>query len=237
MKKINLFVIIVLLLFGFIISFLIFYTAFCNEKASIVSASIKKSTCVIIDAGHGGIDGGAVGLDGTNEKEINLSISLKIKSVLELYGFNVVLTREDDNSIHSDSAVTIRQKKISDIKNREKIIKENPDAIFISIHQNFFADSSVHGAQVFYSKNNKLSSELAQEISNSIVKNIEPENKRQIKKSGTEIYLLYHSTVPSVMVECGFMSNYSDLKKLQNEVYQTKLAVAIAQGIINFCKG
>ncbi len=237
MKKFNIYVSIVLLLFLIIITFFVIYTAFCNEKANNVSANTQNFNTVILDAGHGGVDGGAVADDATLEKDINLSIALKLKAVLEIYGYNVILTRSDDSSIHSQEAKTIRQKKISDIRNREKIILENQASLFVSIHQNKFSDTSVHGAQVFYSKNHQQSPVLAQEISNSIVKYIEPENKRQIKKSGTEIYLLYHSQIPSVMVECGFMSNNSDLNNLKSDIYQTKLAIAIADGIINYCKG
>ena len=131
----------------------------------------------------------------------------------------------------------MRQQKVSDIRNREKIIKAYPDAIFVSIHQNNFYDTSVHGAQVFYSKNNLLSRTLAQSISESIIADVQPDNPREIKKSGTEIYLLYHSQIPSVMVECGFLSNYEDLTKLKDDVFQKKIAVSIAKGIINYSKG
>lgn len=237
MKKYKLSTIIIIFLFVIIISVLILYTSFCNHNAVTASAGVMSFDTVILDAGHGGADGGAVAPDGTEEKLVNLQITLKIKAILELYGYNVVLTRTDDNSIHDENSTSLRQQKVSDIRNREKIINSHPKAIFVSIHQNKFYDSSVHGAQVFYSKNNPLSLNLAQSISDSIVTEIQQDNPRQIKKSGTEIYLLYHSQIPSVMVECGFLSNNDDLNKLKNDSFQKLLAIAIVKGIINYSKG
>ena len=237
MKKYKLSTIIIIFLFVIIISVLILYTSFCNHNAVTASAGVMSFDTVILDAGHGGADGGAVAPDGTEEKLVNLQITLKIKAILELYGYNVVLTRTDDNSIHDEKATSLRQQKVSDIRNREKIINSHPAAIFVSIHQNKFYDSSVHGAQVFYSKNNPLSQNLAQSISDSIVTEIQQDNPRQIKKSGTEIYLLYHSQIPSVMVECGFLSNNDDLNKLKNDSFQKLLAITIVKGILNYSKG
>lgn len=225
---------VILIFFIFLILFS-YYTDYKNKLLGVFSTNLRIST-VIVDAGHGGADGGAVALDGSAEKVINLQISQKLASLLRLYGFNVIMTREDDDSIHDESAETLRQKKVSDIHNREKIINENPDAIFISIHQNKFDDSSVHGTQVFYSKNNPLSLVLAQNIQNTVAQNLQKDNYRKIKQSGTEIYLLYHSQIPSVMVECGFVSNYEDLQNLKNEEYQKKIAQSIADGIIKYYK-
>lgn len=234
--KFNTLVGIIIAIFAIAAILIFTYTAYCNEAASITSNSAISQKTIIIDAGHGGMDGGSVGVDGTVEKEINLKIALKLEFILKAYGYNVIMTRKDDKSIHDSSANTVRQQKVSDIHNREKIILQNPDAIFVSIHQNHYPNSSIHGTQVFYSKNNILSKELAQNIQSSIVKNIDSENKRQIKKSGTEIYLLYHSKIPSVMVECGFISNYNDLNKLKDENYQKKLVLSIADGIVNYYK-
>lgn len=237
MKKHKLSVVIIIFLFLIIISTLILYTSSNNQMAIAASTNTVSFDTIILDAGHGGADGGAVAPDKTDEKSINLQITLKLKSILELCGYNVVMTRVDDNSIHDENAVSLRQKKVSDIRNREKIIKAHPSAIFVSIHQNKFYDPSVHGAQVFYSKNNLLSQYLAQKISDSITSEIQPDNPRQIKKSGTEIYLLYHAQIPSVMVECGFLSNSNDLSNLKSNVFQKKIAFSIAKGIINYSKG
>lgn len=225
----------VIVIFLIILTLLCFYSKLKN-KALNVSNNISDERTIIIDAGHGGEDGGAVGIDGTIEKNINLQITEKLVSIMKLYGYKIILTRIDDNSIHSSDAKTIRQKKVSDIHNREKIIINNPQAIFISIHQNKFNDPSVHGTQVFYSKNNQLSPILAQCVQDSFVNNLQKDNYRKIKKSGTEIYLLYHSEIPSIMVECGFLSNSDDLKNLKDEKYQTKIAQTIADGIIKYYK-
>ncbi len=237
MKKFNITILIIVFIFIFIISFLVFYTDLRNSDYIYASSGVAEIKTIILDAGHGGADGGAVAFDNTQEKHINLQITLKIKSVLELSGYDVILTRTSDDSIHSKDAVTLRQKKVSDIKNREKIINNNPDAIFISIHQNKFYDKNVHGAQVFYSGNNPESTVLAQKINDSIINTVQTNNPRQIKKSGTEIYLLYNSQIPSVMVECGFLSNSDDLNKLKDDKFQKKIALSISQGIINFIEG
>lgn len=230
--------IIILSLSFIIIIFLIIYTAYCNEKTVFASAQLNQNNkTIILDAGHGTPDGGAVASDGTLEKDLNLIITQKLKDVLKLYGYNIVLTRTGDNSIHSSDAATIRQKKVSDIHNREKIINKHPDAIFISIHQNKFYDPSVNGTQIFYSSNNVLSADLAKQINNSIIESVQPNNPKQIKKSGTDIYLLYHSEIPSVMIECGFLSNYNDLQKLKKDEFQKQITLAIVQGILHYSKG
>ena len=188
---------------------------------------------IIIDAGHGGEDGGAVAQDGTLEKNINLDISLKLNDIMSVFGYNTRLIRKTDTSIHT-SGETIRQRKVSDIKNRFAIINEYDRCLYISIHQNKFNDISVHGAQTFFSPNNEESKELADYIQKSISNHLQPNNKRTIKKSGTDIYLLYNATRPTVMVECGFISNQKELSNLINEEYQEKMAISISVGIINY---
>lgn len=226
----------VLFIISIFIVFLIiiyYYASYKNYSLNVFNHNNIDKT-IIIDAGHGGDDGGAIGADGTIEKNVNLQIAEKLRFIMQMYGYNVIMTRNDDNSIHDAEAKTIRQKKVSDIHNREKIIIENPDAIFVSIHQNKYNDSSVHGTQVFYSKNNAQSSVLAQKVQDSVVKSVQKDNFRQIKPSGTEIYLLYHSQIPSIMIECGFISNYNDLKNLKDEKYQKEIAESISDGIINY---
>ena len=121
--------------FIIVLILILIYTAYKNELASVLGSG-RSSQIIILDAGHGGLDGGAVGIDGTVEKEINLQITQKLKAVLELYGYNVIMTRSDDGSIHDSQAHSTREQKVSDIHNREKIITEHPDALFISIHSN-----------------------------------------------------------------------------------------------------
>ena len=188
---------------------------------------------MIVDAGHGGEDGGAIATDGTLEKDINLSLSLKLNDILSIMGYKTRLIRTTDTAIHT-SGDTIRQRKVSDIKNRFAIMNQYDNCLYISIHQNKFNDTRVHGAQTFYSPNNDESKILAQFIQESISNQLQSDNKRVIKKSGTDIFLLYNATKPTVMVECGFISNENDLTMLKDSDYQNKMALSIACGIINY---
>lgn len=199
-----------------------------------VSDRLDNAPLIIIDAGHGGLDGGAVAADGTQEQYINLDIALKLRDSLEQKGFRTLLTRTDNNSIHDEDAKTTREKKVSDIHNRLKIIEENPDSIFVSIHQNHYSESKYWGTQVFYSSNNAESSVLAQFIQSGVVADLQPENTRKIKQSGDSIYLLYHAEIPAVMVECGFLSNVQETAKLNDNNYRQQMADSICGGIVNY---
>lgn len=189
---------------------------------------------VIIDAGHGGIDGGTSADDGTLEKDLNLQIALKLDEMLHSMGVNTVLIRNSDVSIHDETAKSVRQKKISDLKNRLKIINETENAVFVSIHQNHFGQSKYCGTQIFYSKNNPLSATFAEKIRMPIITVLQNNNTREIKQSGTEIYLLHNAQIPAVMVECGFLSNAQETDNLKSENYQQKLAFLITIGIIDY---
>ena len=189
---------------------------------------------VIVDAGHGGDDGGAIGIDGTVEKDINLDIALKLEKILKFYGFNVIMTRTQDVMTCDDGLDSLRKRKISDIHNRFELMRKNPDAIFISVHQNKFEDSSQHGTQVFYSGNDERSKELAEAIQTSVTLTLQRKNDRVVKKSGSGIYLLYHAKIPAVLVECGFISNSDEEKKLKDESYRMKLAILIADGLLKY---
>ena len=189
---------------------------------------------VIVDAGHGGDDGGAIGIDGTVEKDINLDIALKLEKILKFYGFNVIMTRTQDVMTCDDGLDSLRKRKISDIHNRFELMRKNPDAIFISVHQNKFEDSSQHGTQVFYSGNDERSKELAEAIQTSVTLTLQRKNDRVVKKSGSGIYLLYHAKIPAVLVECGFISNSDEVKKLKDESYRMKLAILIADGLLKY---
>ncbi len=203
---------------------------------SVVDANVQDSKykTVIIDAGHGGPDGGTSSQDGTLEKELNLQIALKLNNILNSMGIKTVMTRTEDVSIHDAKAATIREKKVSDIKNRLNIMNTNESSVFVSIHQNHFSQSKYNGTQVFYSKNNADSLYLADSIRNSVINSLQPHNSRETKPSGSDIYLLYHAQIPAVMVECGFLSNAEETEKLKDEKYQRKLAFIIALGIIDF---
>ena len=213
---------------------MLYLTFMANFSAAEASSMPITQKTVIVDAGHGGDDGGAIGIDGTVEKDINLDIALKLEKILKFYGFNVIMTRTQDVMTCDDGLDSLRKRKISDIHNRFELMRKNPDAIFISVHQNKFEDSSQHGTQVFYSGNDERSKELAEAIQTSVTLTLQRKNDRVVKKSGSGIYLLYHAKIPAVLVECGFISNSDELKKLKDESYRMKLAILIADGLLKY---
>lgn len=220
--------------FLIILSAMLYLTFMANFSAAEASSMPITQKTVIVDAGHGGDDGGAIGIDGTVEKDINLDIALKLEKILKFYGFNVIMTRTQDVMTCDDGLDSLRKRKISDIHNRFELMRKNPDAIFISVHQNKFEDSSQHGAQVFYSGNDERSKELAEAIQTSVTLTLQQKNDRVVKKSGSGIYLLYHAKIPAVLVECGFISNSDEVKKLKDESYRMKLAILIADGLLKY---
>ncbi len=224
---------------SYTVTFVLFFSLtvmlnFAGKLTDSVTAAADAIPVIIVDAGHGGEDGGTQSADGTLEKEINLDICLKINNILQEKGFETVMTRDGDYMIYDDSASSQREKKVSDIHNRMKTVEENGNCILLSVHQNYFTESKYSGTQVFYSKNNPDSKLLADEIQKSVVFSLQPDNTRQIKESGTDIYLLYHSKVPAVMVECGFMSNEAEAEKLKSEDYQQEMAQSIVDGLIEY---
>lgn len=202
------------------------------DDFSQVSNNSYNDITIIIDPGHGGEDGGAVA-NGIVEKDINLYISQKLESIFTASGFNVILTRNKDEMINSDGD-TIARRKVSDMKNRLTLFNKSENNIVISIHQNKFTQEKYSGAQIFYSKRNKNSEKLAQSIRNSIVTYLQPYNNRECKIANKDIYLLYNSNVPSIIVECGFISNVAEAEMLKKDVYQNKLAYSIYIGFLEY---
>ena len=189
---------------------------------------------IIIDAGHGGEDGGAE-VDGVLEKDINLAISRKTADILRLSGYRVKEIRTEDISVYSDDASTLREKKVSDLNNRVGIFNEYDDNIVVSIHQNKFENSRYSGTQLFYSTNHPDSEKLARAIQTSVVMLLQNENTRELKPAGKEIFILDNAQVPAVIVECGFLSNPDEREKLTDETYQKEIAYAIAMGVTDYC--
>ncbi len=209
--------------------------ALTAEKAVRTNAvAVSKKPVIIIDAGHGGEDGGTQSADGVLEKDINLSISLKLEKILKRYGFTTVMIRDSDKMIYDESASTVRNKKTSDLHNRMAVMKKHPDCIFLSIHQNHFSESKYSGAQVFYCKSQEGSAELAESIQKSIVSSLQKENTRQIKQCTSSVYLIYNAVTTAVMVECGFLSNKDEAQKLSENTYQYEMALAISKGLVNY---
>ena len=192
---------------------------------------IHNRTIVIVDPGHGGIDGGATSCSGVLESEINLQIATRLNDLLHLLGINTVMTRTSDISIHTEGA-SIAAKKVSDLKNRVSIVNGLPKSILISIHQNYYSDSKYFGPQVFYAATDG-SRELASELQKSLNQNIVPNANRKTKKAES-IYLLEKINCTGVLVECGFISNAEECRLLCDEEYQNRLCEAIVAGIVEF---
>lgn len=209
------------------------YGAFNYDESTAVMSENTLQPVIVIDAGHGGEDGGA-SANGLLEKDINLSIALKLRDMLTVSGYKVVMTREDDVSVYDSTADTTREKKVSDLKNRVKIINDSKNNILVSIHQNKFEQSQYFGTQMFYSKNNPKSAVLAEELRKSVTGFLQPDNKRELKQADSSIYILDKAEVPAVIVECGFLSNEDEAKKLADSDYQQKMAFSIYSGIMGY---
>lgn len=224
---------VILYIIFFIIYLILIIFAFYNiDNYSAVNVEYNSLPVIVIDAGHGGEDGGAVA-NNVVEKNINLSISNKLRDIFISSGFNVKMTRSSDKMIN-ESGDTLRERKVSDMKNRLKLFNESENNIVISIHQNKFTQEEYKGSQVFYSTNNKESEKLALSIKTSIKTLIQPHNEREIKPADRNIYLLYNSKTPSVIVECGFISNFEEALLLKDNAYQNKIAFAIYSGFLDY---
>ena len=201
----------------------------CDDYSLVSSNALPL---IIIDAGHGGEDCGAIGVNGIYEKDINLDIAKIIGEGLSARGFTVVQTRTEDRLLYTEAENIKGIRKISDLKNRVKIFNSYENAIVVSIHMNSFSSSKYSGLQVYYSSC-EGSSALATEIKESVRASLQPENKRSIKL-GDGIYVLKHSMHPSVLVECGFLSNPEECEQLSKKEYQKSLSFSIVCGIIKY---
>ena len=183
------------------------------------------------------MDGGCSSADGVPEKGINLSILLKLRDLLTMSGYTVEVTRDTDRSIHDSGIEGIANQKSSDMDNRLELFNKYDNAICLSIHQNQFTDPKYSGAQMFYAPTNPQSESLAQSLQNAFHTMIQPENEREIKQCGKELFLCYFCENPTVMVECGFLSNPDEAALLATEEYQHKVAFTIYAGLQQFLSG
>ena len=198
---------------------------------------MMPQNCYIIDAGHGGEDGGAVSADGVIESKINLEIAQKTEKLLAFLGKETAMTRKDDQAIYSSSAVTLREKKRSDLENRAAIINGVEHGTLISIHQNSLPRApSVCGAQVFYNHADGADL-LADHVQQYFNQSINAGNLKSKKQIDSSIYLMRQVHCRAILVECGFLSNPEDTKKLQDDAYQRKLAMTIAAGVLHYENG
>lgn len=189
------------------------------------------SSTLILDAGHGGADGGAVSLSGVKESDINLAIALKAEALAALYGLPTVLTRSSPDIDYPEGAGTIREKKVADTKSRVALINSIENAVVVSIHQNIYASSSVEGPQVLFTAA-AGSEELAQAMQGALISALAPAKERTPAQVPGNVYIMNHISCPAVLIECGFLSSPADEAKLLTEAYQVKIASAILSAYI-----
>ena len=237
-KKVVLSYLIFCILFTAVVMAMIFISNFLLFKAVSIDKDVISESdnrpIVIIDAGHGGEDGGAIGTNGIYEKNVNLIIANDISDMLRACGVEVIMTRSEDVLLYDRSADFKGRKKMLDLAARLSIANETENAIFISIHMNSFPIEKYDGLQVYYSKNTEASRALAESIQNSVREHLQTENDRCTKEADSNIYLLDRCQNTSVLVECGFLSNATECELLSTEKYQKELSLAIFNGIYSY---
>lgn len=204
---------------------------FLSKEAAVVSnESAGKEKVIVIDAGHGGADPGMVGIDGLEEKGINLAVSMKLKESLENQGFTVVMTRTEDQGLYQEET---RNKKVQDMQKRIEIMEKAKPLLAVSIHQNSYTEESVKGPQVFYYESSAEGQKLAVSIQNALNTELSVERPRK-EKGNTSYFLLKKSPCVLNIVECGFLTNEKEAELLQTEEYQQKIVEAVTKGIVQY---
>lgn len=221
------------LFYVMVVSLFLFGTFLGNQTVATVSEMIpiERLHRIVIDAGHGGEDGGAVSCSGRNESNYNLQIALRVNDLLHLLGYDTVMIRSTDTSVYT-AGETISQKKVSDLKQRVRIVNRTNNALLLSIHQNTFPEGKYSGAQVFFART-PGSEELAKQLQDDLVSALNPGSSRKAKQ-GSGIYLLDKIGATGVLVECGFLSNQQEEAKLRTPDYQKKLCCVISTGLARF---
>lgn len=222
MKKYYMFIISVILC-------IIASVSFFEHYGFPVFSTNKEKQVIVIDVGHGGTDPGKVSASGIEEKDVNLQIALFLKDYLIAQDYIVYLTRETDCGLYDDN---VSNKKTSDLNNRIRFFNDKNAAYMVSIHQNSYPDTIQHGAQTFYFTNSEVSKAFAESIQTSLLK-IDNTNTRSAKSSDS-YFLLKHSSMPAVIVECGFLSNPEEAARLTDPNYQKQLAYAICMGVCTY---
>lgn len=222
-----------ILFYAIVVSMFLFGTLLGNQAVETVAEMIPMERLhrIVIDAGHGGEDGGAISCTGKSESGYNLQIALRLNDLLQLLGYDTVMIRTTDTSVYT-SGQTISQKKVSDLKQRVRIVDRTYNALLLSIHQNTFPEEKYSGAQVFYG-GAQGSEELAKELQQELVSSLNPGSSRKAKQ-GKGIYLLDKTSAPGVLIECGFLSNRQEEEKLRSPEYQKKLCCVISTTAAGF---
>lgn len=218
-----------LVLFSLVLVIIPFITRISNDSSETDAAKLHRHSkyTVVIDAGHGGKDAGTIGIDGTMEKGINLSIALTLYDYLRVCGIDAVLVRNGDFEIYGEREIRDH----SDLYNRLDFVNSIENSMLISIHQNHFENEREWGCQIWYSPNDESSKVIADKALSSVKELLQPTNQRENKVSGSDYYILYKASVPSIMIECGFMSNAKENELLKTPDYQKNFAFAVTAGI------
>ncbi|MBQ2252149.1 MAG: N-acetylmuramoyl-L-alanine amidase [Clostridia bacterium] len=203
-----------------------------ENSLNVNSSETNEELTIVVDAGHGGLDCGAVGIGGVLEKELNLDIALMLRDMLVFSGYNVVLTRSDDTMYYDENSSL--SKKAQDTRRRIEITKEYENCIFVSVHMNKFVSEKYSGLQVYYSDNVEGGRELAQNIQSFAKELLQKDNDRKIKKANSTIYVLDKAVVPSVLVECGFLSNAAETEGLCDKEYRRDIATMLFMAIDDY---
>lgn len=209
---------------------------YINYNPSVPSFNPSDRYTVVLDAGHGSPDGGAVGPSGTLEKDINLAVVLKLQEVLESRGASVVLTRGSDSGIYDSESTTIHEKKVSDMNNRLKIVNNSDADLFISIHMNAFSDSNSKGLHVFFSRNHPEAEQMA-ELVQERISELTGATTHAVKAASSSLFLMKNPIPPAILIECGFITNEQEEKLLSTEEYQAKIAYAVADALDEYRMG
>lgn len=223
----------VFLFYGITVCIMLLCAKAVSRSVTIMAENspMEREYCIVIDAGHGGEDGGAVSFSNLPESTYNLSIALRLQELIRLLGYETKMIRTEDISVYTEGE-TLAQKKISDLKERVRIVNETKGAILLSIHQNHFPDPHLQGAQVFYAESSG-SEALAKQLQELFLTSVNPGSRRQIKKT-SGIYLMEHIRCPGVLIECGFLSNPQEEWMLRNPEYQKKLSTVIAAAVSQY---
>lgn len=221
------------MLYAVTLAVLLIAALWCSRTVTVLSeqAPINRSNCMIIDAGHGGVDGGATSCTGKLESSFNLEIALKLEDLMHFLGYETKMIRREDISVYTEGQ-TIAQKKVSDLKERVRICNNTDGAILLSIHQNTYSSSRYSGAQVFYA-GSKGSEVLARAMQSNFIKTLNPGSSRQ-EKPARGIYLMEHIRCPGVLIECGFLSNPEEEAKLRSREYQQQICCVIAACAVSY---
>lgn len=199
------------------------------DRTKAVSAVLPEEATLVIDAGHGGIDGGAVGADGSRESDINLAIALRLQAVSAFCGQSAVMTRTDD----SCGADALSYSEHEELVYRTQVVNATPNAVLLSIHQNCYPTAQPSGAQVLYSSNGK-SEDFGRLMHDNLVSSLDPQNRRVAEPDKNRLYILSNVDCPAILVECGFVSNHSDITKLTDSRYQTALSTVLMASYLQF---